>query len=146
MKKWVVIAGYFTKEHVEKRDWLGGTASNERHEVSLRARSTPLKSWHERRTKFTPPNQWFLHWRHASAALRSDCDGVITLFQHLPAIIGLKKLLRGPDKPVVAWMFSVPNTDVGPVRTWLVRTAMRRVEKIVVHSTMELELYSDYDA
>ena len=144
MSHWLVLAAYFTDEHVRNNDWLGGMASSEHHDVRLLARDTPIGNWHERKTKFTPPTQWLKHLSHAEAALSSDADGVITLFQHLPAILGLRAAVRPTDTKVISWMFSVPNLDIGPVRSWLTRTAMKNIDKIVVHSTKELELYAEW--
>lgn len=138
--KWTVIAGYFTQDHVDRGDWLGGQQPGE-HEVTLLARRVPITNWHERRFRFTLPTGWLEHWRHAVAAERSDGDGIITLFQHLPVILGLRRRLGLSDKPIVAWLFTVPNYHVGPIRRWLVREAIKGVDKLVVQNTAELEIY-----
>ena len=144
MSKWVVIAAYFTGDHVEKDDWLGGKASNDAHTVKLLARDNPIGNWHERKKRYTTANGWMDHWKHADAALNSDADGVITLFQHLPVIIGLKKAMRKADKPVIAWMFTIPNLEVNAAKSLLLRTASKQIDKIIVHSTYELEVYSKW--
>ncbi len=141
---WAVIAGYFSSENVERDEWLGGKASNARHRVRLIARDTPITSWHQRRTKFTPPNEWVLHWKHARQALRSDVDGIITLFPQLPAVAGLQKLLRLTKKPIVAWMFSIPNTEIHPVKSAMARLTLRHVDRFVVHSRGEMDFYREW--
>lgn len=142
--KWTVIAGYFTEDHVESGGWLGGQQPGEHHEVSLLARRVPITNWHERRFRFTLPTGWLDHWRHAVAAERADSDGIITLFQHLPVILGMRKRLGLSNKPIVAWMFTVPNYQVGPVRRWLVRESIKGVDKLVLHNTAEMEIYRQW--
>ena len=144
MSRWVVIAAYFNDEHVADSDWLGGQASNADHTVELLARPNPIGNWHEREKRYTTLSGWGDHLKHAKAALDGDSDGVITLFQHLPSVIGLSKAFGRSKKPVIAWMFSVPNLDVGKVKAALTRLALKNIEKIVVHSTNELELYADW--
>lgn len=141
--RWSVIAGYFTPEHVEQQNWLGGVQPGD-HEVELLAREVPITNWHERKFKITMPNGWLRHWRHAVAAEKADTDGVITLFQHLPVILGARRRLRLSKKPVVAWMFTVPNYQVGPVRRWLVRQSLMGVDRLVIHNTAELEIYREW--
>lgn len=141
--KWTVVAGYFTSEHVENNQWLGGQKPGQ-HDIELLARDTPITNWHERRFRFTLPNQWLDHWRHAKAADKADSDGVITLFQHLPVLLGIRKRLGLSKKPIVAWMFTIPNYQVGPVRRWLVRESLKGVDRLVVHNSAELQIYKEW--
>ncbi|MEA5464547.1 glycosyltransferase family 4 protein [Leptothoe sp. PORK10 BA2] len=142
--KWSVIAAYFNQEHVDKKLWLCSHISNEKYDFELIARSTPITNWHDRKLKFTTPSQWLLHWNHAAAALNSDADGVITLFPQLPAVIGWQKLLRRSKKPIVAWTFNIGNYQVGPIRLWMARCGLRQIDRFVVHSRQEIEIYSNW--
>lgn len=141
--KWTVVAGYFTAEHVENNQWLGGQKPGN-HDIELLARETPITNWHERRFRFTLPNQWVAHWRHAAAADKADSDGIITLFQHLPVLLGVRKRLGLSKKPVVAWMFTIPNYQVGAIRRWLVRESLKGVDRLVIHNTAEMQIYKDW--
>ena len=144
MSKWVVLAAYFDEEHVANDDWLGGEASNDAHTVKLLARANPIGNWHERKKRYTTATGWLHHWRHAADAVRSDADGIITLFQHLPVIIGMMKALRLTKKPVISWMFTVPDLDVSPAKSALLRASSKHIEKLVVHSTYELDVYAEW--
>lgn len=142
--KWAVIAAYFKQEHVDKNLWLSNHVSKEKYDFELVARSKPITNWHDRKFKFTTPSQWLIHWNHAAAALNSDADGIITLFPQLPAVLGMQKLLSGSKKPVVAWTFNIGNYQLGPVRLWLARQSLRCIDRFVVHSRQEIEIYSNW--
>ena len=144
MSKWVVIAAYFNEEHVANDDWLGGRASNDSHTVKLLARANPIGNWHERKKQYTTATGWADHWKHAGDAVDTDADGIITLFQHLPVIIGLKKRLGLTKKPVISWMFTVPDLDVNRAKSALLRASSKRIDKLVVHSTYELDVYAEW--
>ena len=142
--KWAVIADFFTQRHIDNNLWLNRYVSEDKYDFELIARSQPMQSWHERKVKFTTPFQWSIHWQHAAAALKSDADGVITVFPQLPASVGLQKLLTGSKKPVIAWTFNVGNYDVGPLRQWLARLSFNQIDRFVVHTPQEIDIYSKW--
>ncbi|MBT9311109.1 glycosyltransferase family 4 protein [Leptothoe kymatousa] len=142
--KWAVIAAYFRQEHIEKHIWLSRFVSPEKYDFQLMMRSKPITNWHDRDVKFTTLPQWLIHWKHAAAALNSEAKGVITLFPQLPTVIGLQKLLTGSRKPVVAWTFNIGNYKVGPLRRRLSQLSLSRIDRFIVHSRQEIDIYSDW--
>jgi hypothetical protein len=142
--KWAVIAAYFRQEHIDNHTWLSRFVSKEKHDFQLMMRATPITNWHDRKVKFTTFSQWIVHWKHAASALNSDAGGVITLFPQLPTVIGLQKLLKRSKKPVVAWTFNVGNYKVGSFRHWLSKISLGQVDRFVVHSRQEIDIYSDW--
>ena len=142
--KWAVIAAYFRQEHVDQHIWLSRLVSHDKYNFQLMMRSTPITNWHDRKVKFTTLSQWLVHWKHAAAALNSDAQGVITLFPQLPTVIGIQKLLRGSKKPVVAWTFNIGNYKVGPLRRWLSQLSLKQIDRFIVHSRQEIDIYSEW--
>ena len=141
---WAVIAAYFRQEHVDNHMWLSRFVSPDKYNFQLMMRSSPITSWHERKVKFTTSSQWLIHWKHAASALNSDASGIITLFPQLPAVIGLQKLIKRSKKPVVAWTFNVGNYNVGAIRRWLTQISLRQIDRFVVHSRQEIDIYSEW--
>mgnify|MGYP001800906688 CR=1 FL=1 len=146
--KWIVIADFFSQKHVDNNLWISRYFPENKYDFQLLARSKPAISWQERKAKLTPISEWFVHWKHASAALNSDADGVITIFPQLPASVGLQKLLTRSKKPVVAWTFNVGNYKVrsilGPIRQWFAKLSLRQIDRFVVHTSLEIEIYSEW--
>ncbi len=142
--KWAVIAAYFQQEHVDNHIWLSRFVSKDKYDFQLMMRSTPITNWHDRKVKFTTFSQWLIHWKHAASALNSDAKGVITLFPQLPTVIGLQKLLKGSKKPVVAWTFNIGNYQVGSIRRWLSQLSLRQIDRFIVHSRQEIDIYSEW--
>ena len=146
--KWSVVADFFSQRHIDNNLWLNRCISEDKYKFQLLARSKPAKSWHERKEKLTPISEWFIHWDHAAKALNGDSDGVITVFPQLPASVGLQKLLTRSKKPVVAWTFNVGNYKGGPilgtVRRLLAQISLRQIDRFVVHTSPEIEIYSKW--
>ena len=70
-------------------------------------------------------------------------DGIITVFPQLALITGLVKRLTLSRRPVVAWMFNLGKTYHG----WhgvLARFGYAAVDCFVVHSTHEIDVYSEW--
>ncbi|MEM1252274.1 MAG: glycosyltransferase family 4 protein [Cyanobacteria bacterium P01_H01_bin.21] len=142
--KWAVIAAYFRQEHIDNHIWLSRLVPEEKYDFQLIERSEPITNWHDRKVKFTTFSQWIIHWKHAASALNSDASGVITLFPQLPTVVGLQKILRRSNKPVVAWTFNVGNYKVGTLRRWLSQLSLRQIDRFVVHSRQEIDIYSEW--
>ncbi len=142
--KWAIIAAYFRQEHIDNHIWLSRFISGDKYDFELIMRSTPITNWHDRKVKFTTLSQWLIHWKHAASALNSNASGVITLFPQLPTVIGLQKILRGSEKPVVAWTFNIGNYKVGPLRRWLSQVSLRQIDRFIVHSRQEIDIYSKW--
>ena len=67
--------------------------------------------------------------------------GVITVFPQLTLVIGLLKRLTFSRKPVVAWMFNIGQLREGK-QLRVARFAYAAIDRFVVHSTHEVEVYS----
>lgn len=142
--KWSVVAPYFNEDDVVTNNWLSNYTSTDRHSFDLIARPTAVPNWHEKSVRYTTRSEWFGHWEHAALALNSDADGVITLFPQLPAAIGLQKLVKRTNKPIVAWTFNIGNYKVGTLRRLLSKISLSHIDCFVVHSKQEIDIYSEW--
>ena len=140
--KWTVLAPYFTQEYIDTNGWLVRHIPEGKYDFELIPRPQPITKWHERKVKYTTSSQWFRHWEHGALALNSDSDGIITSYPQLPTVIGLQKLLRRSKKPLVAWTFNVGNYEVGALRQRLSGIGLNQVDRFVVHSYREIDIYS----
>ncbi len=68
-------------------------------------------------------------------------SGVITVFPQLALIVGLLKRLTFSKRPVVAWMFNIGHLREG-MQLRVARFAYAAVDRFVVHSTHEVDVYS----
>ncbi len=68
-------------------------------------------------------------------------SGVITVFPQLALVIGLLKRLTFSRRPIVAWMFNIGQLREG-MQLRVARFAYAAVDRFVVHSTNEVEVYS----
>lgn len=142
--KWAVIAAYFKQEHIDNKMWLSRLVSQDKYDFELMMRSKPITNWHDREVKVTTFPEWVIHWKHAASALNSNADGVITLFPQLPTVIGLQKFFKVSKKPVIAWTFNVGNYKVGPIRRWLSQVSLGQIDRFIVHSRQEIDIYSKW--
>lgn len=140
--KWSVLAPYFTQKYIDETGWLVRHISNGKHNFELIPRPNPIGKWHERKIKRTTISQWFGHWEHGALALNSDSDGIVTSYPQLPAVIGLQKLLKRSKKPIIAWTFNVGDYEVGALRRWLSGICFNQVDRFIVHSYREIDIYS----
>lgn len=80
-------------------------------------------------------------WR---AAVRSDRpSGIITAFPQLPIPVGLRKRLAFSNIPIVAWTFNLGKLFPG-ARRQMSRTALKAINRFIVHSRGEIAAYSDW--
>ncbi|MEA5466979.1 glycosyltransferase family 4 protein [Leptothoe sp. PORK10 BA2] len=142
--KWSVVAPYFNQDDVANNNWLSNYTSTKSHSFNLIARPTPVPNWHEKSVRYTTRSEWLGHWEHAALALNSDADGIITLFPQLPAAIGLQKIFKHTNKPVVAWTFNIGNYRVGTLRRLLSKISLNHIDCFVVHSKQEIDIYSEW--
>ncbi|MEM8896115.1 MAG: glycosyltransferase family 4 protein [Bacteroidota bacterium] len=140
--KWTVLAPYFTQEYIDNNGWLVRYIPKGKYDFELIPRPQPITKWHERKVKYTTSSQWFRHWEHGALALNNDSDGIITSYPQLPTVIGLQKLLKRSKKPLIAWTFNVGNYEVGSIRQWLSGVGLNQVDRFVVHSYREIDIYS----
>ncbi len=81
-------------------------------------------------------------WRHASAALKGT-DGLVTVFPPLALTGAIHRDLFHRDVPIVAWCFNVGSFPTGLKRK-AARVALRRIDRIVVHSSAEVDLVREF--
>ena len=106
--------------------------------VGTAARQSP---WHSRGGRGTPLSSWRHFWQHAADAF--DADGIVTVFPQLAAMAGLRNRLNRKRIPLVAWCFNVGLLPDG-TRRQMAQFALRNVARIVVHSTDEVPLLTEY--
>ncbi len=68
-------------------------------------------------------------------------SGIITVFPQLALVAGLLKRLTFSKRPLVAWMFNIGNLREG-MQLRVARFGYAAVDRFVVHSTHEIEVYS----
>lgn len=105
-------------------------------------------SWHARSTRAAGWRDWTSTWSQASAAWRASRGGVITVFPQLAVVAGLHQRIAARHeplvaRPLVAWCFNLGALYGGP-RAWIARTALRHVDRIVVHSRGEIARYGEW--
>ena len=142
--KWTVVSPFFDQDDVDNCRWLNTYFSKHHpYTFQLVAPRTPLPKWHDKKAKITTLAEWKIYWDQAAAALNTDTDGLITVFPQLPAAIGLQKLLKRSNKPVVAWVFNVGTCSQG-LRRWLAQLSLSNIDRFIVHSHREIEIYSQW--
>ncbi|MBD2110790.1 glycosyltransferase [Nodosilinea sp. FACHB-141] len=141
--KWAIAAPFFDIDNIDTANWLEPFVPGDAHEFQLIPRQKPLPKWHDRKSKFTPIDDWLVYMRQAADALNSDADGVITVFPQVASAVGLQQKLRFSNKPVVAWLFNVGTCRSG-LRQKLARASLSQVDHFVVHTRKEIELYSQW--
>ncbi|MBD2106204.1 glycosyltransferase [Nodosilinea sp. FACHB-13] len=141
--KWAIAAPFFDIDNIDTANWLEPFVPGDAHEFQLIPRQKPLPKWHDRKSKFTPIDDWLVYMRQAADALNSDADGIITVFPQVASAVGLQQKLRFSNKPVVAWLFNVGTCRTG-LRQKLARASLSQVDHFVVHTRKEIELYSQW--
>lgn len=99
-------------------------------------------NWHNRAGRGTPIAGWRRYWRHASEGLKG-ADGLVTVFPQLATMAGLQRRLSRRDIPIVAWCFNV-GAFPGGVRRTAARAALDRIDRFVVHSSVEVGLLANF--
>ncbi|MBD1918461.1 MULTISPECIES: glycosyltransferase family 4 protein [Cyanophyceae] len=141
--KWAIAAPFFDLENIKTASWLEPFVPGNNHEFQLIPRQKPLPKWHDRKSKFTPVDDWFVYMKQASDALSSDAEGVITVFPQVASAVGLQQMFRFSKKPVVAWLFNVGTCSTG-LRRKLARLSLSHIDYFVVHTRREIEIYSEW--
>jgi len=141
--KWLVLASF----QVElKRPWLFMHIDASQHE----AYAVPKPYVHDRSRKVSGWREWVGFMRHGLAGawqvrFGEGAHGVITAFPQLTAVMALFKLLRVLPRRtrLVAWYFNMSH-PVGGFKGRLARAVMSQVNCFVVHSSAEIEIYSQW--
>lgn len=137
-RHWVVAAPYFDTAGDR---WISDAATTDRHRFSIVPRVGAERNWHQSAAK-AGLGEWRDRLRQAGTALQSEADGVITVFPQLAAAAGGLKLTRRDDRPLISWWFNTEGLRA-VVRRSGARMALRQVDRFVVHSTAEIDVYAD---
>ncbi len=138
MMHWVVASPYFDT----KTDrWISDAVQSDRHSFTLLPRVGAERNWHQGGSNASV-GEWKSRFRQAKQAFPDDGTGVVTVFPQLAAAAGAWKMIRRDDRPLVAWLF---NTEgIGTlVRRTVARFSLGQVDRFVVHSTAEIDVYAD---
>lgn len=116
---------------------------------SLTFEVVPSDYDHDRSRRLSGLREWVDYARHAIRAWfkkpsNSDAPlGYLTSFPQLPICLALIKRLTFSKVPIVAWCFNLGST-YGGVKGTLARFASKAIDIFVVHSTAEIEIYSEW--
>jgi len=142
--EWSIAAPFIDYSNRASSYWLEALVPEERHLFHHIPRRKPLQKWHERKSKFTSMDEWLIYLEQAKRALQARADGIITVFPQLASAVGIQQTLsRHWEKPIVAWMFNVGTCSRG-VRQWMARTSLTHVDRFVVHTRRERQIYSQW--
>lgn len=133
---WVVAAPYF---ETADDQWISDAVTDGRHRFTLVPRVGEDRNWHQSSAQ-AGVGEWGDRARQAAAAIAAPADGIITVFPQLAASAGGLQALRRDRRPLVAWMFNTEGIGSGFRRVGA-RLALRRVDRFVVHSTAEIDVY-----
>jgi hypothetical protein len=124
--------------------WLVPFIPGGRHDFDFVNEPQGQSCWHTRKKRTTGLSEWLKVGRHATAAWqrRRGHGGVIALFPQAAAAIGSLKRLTRSSSPIVAYHFNLGRRYTG-TKGALQRIALRRVERLVVHSRRECQVYSE---
>jgi glycosyltransferase involved in cell wall biosynthesis len=141
--KWAVLAPFINLDNVATSNWLESFLKSDHHVLERIPRDKPLQKWHDRKSKFTTISEWIRYWKHATKALRSNPDGIISVFPQLAACAGLQQSFSRKKRPIVAWLFNVGTCSEG-IKGYFARFSLKHVDRFVVHTRDEIEIYSDW--
>ncbi|MBD1910298.1 MULTISPECIES: glycosyltransferase [unclassified Leptolyngbya] len=142
--EWTIAAPFVHYDNVAQSQWLELFMESDRHTLRHVPRRKPLEKWHDRKSKFTSLDEWLVYLDQAKRALQEGADGVITVFPQLASAVGIQQnLSRQHGKPVVAWLFNVGTCSDG-LRKWMARASLRHIDRFVVHTRRERQIYSDW--
>jgi hypothetical protein len=99
------------------------------------------ENWHMRSKATTGTTTWAKYWTQSKRAF--PAAGVITVFPQLALTASVQKGLFRHDVPLIAWCFNLGRFPGGWKRA-VARTALRNVDRFVVHSTGEIEKVSTF--
>lgn len=123
--------------------WLAPFVPGDAHDFSMVPRLGTEVSWHNLRSRRAGPRDWARHLAQSHEACRiarRTQGGVITVFPQLAATTGLEKRASRGRFPVLAWFF---DTEIDtPLRLAASRAALARVDRFVVHTRCEREVFS----
>ena len=140
-----IAAPFFDDTNIDTQCWLERQIDDKEMIFDLIPRHKPLPKWHDRKSKFTTFSEWFIFLRQAHRALKTKPDIIVTVFPQLTATCALKRRLSfGKKSPkMIAWLFNVGTCEEG-IRKTLSSLVLSDVEKFVVHTRREIDIYSTW--
>lgn len=134
---WRVASPYFTEETVR---WIDATIPKDVYRFDRVDAVGGGRDWHARRTARSSATEWQAYFQQARHALAGPSDGLISVFPQLAASMSTVSRLQRDDRPIVSWFF---NTTLDTeVRQRAARAVLSRIDRFVVHTTVEVEAYA----
>ncbi len=139
---WKVVSTFINKES----DWLTPFVPGKKHSFSIVSRDSDDGDWHKRKSEVSSLQEWVLYWKQSWAALKEVSDsntGIITVFPQLAFTLGLQTRLMRKNTPIVAHVFNIGTCYPG-LKGMLARFALKNVTRFVVHTHVEIDMYSEW--
>ena len=134
---WRVASPYFS-EATDR--WLDDFVPADQHRFELVSRVGEAVPWHLKKSPRSSGSEWRDFNQQARITMDSPCDGMIGVFPQVTATLAARARMRRDDRPIVSWFF---NTNLeSAARRLTARVSLSRVDRFVVHSTIEIEAYS----
>jgi hypothetical protein len=137
---WTIAAPFTTDPKIQR--WLVPYVPGNRHSFSL-VPAQGRASWHNRNAYTAGAEEWMSAWKQGTAAWRDSQGGIVTVFPHLAAAVGLRSYLSFQKKPIVAWCFNLGAT-YGGIKRQVARLALGNINRFIVHSRAEADRYADW--
>ena len=135
-ERWNIAANFFTGQGDR---WLDDFIDDERF-VFTKIAAGRRDNWHQR-GKVTGVREWREHFRHARRAMQDQPDGLITCYPQLAACAGVLKGLGYARPRIIAHNFNLGDIS-NPIKRRLGGWACQHVDRFLVHSPVEVDLYS----
>lgn len=101
---------------------------------------------HNRSRQKSSLQDWKDYWQHSTktwATAQNNDAGIITTFPQLPVCSGIQKRFFRKPTPIIASTFNLGALH-GNLKKLLARSALKHVNKFIVHSSAEIINYSQY--
>lgn len=134
---WRVASPYFTEHTVR---WIDATIPKDVYRFERVQAVGGGRDWHARRTAHSSLTEWKAYIEQAHHAVSGESDGLISVFPQLAASVSMMSQVRRDPRPIVAWFF---NTTLDTeLRQRGARLVLSRIDRFVVHTTVEVEEYA----
>jgi len=140
--KWILTAPYPCMKQLDNDFW---TLVRDK-DKSLDFILSPANYSHDGSRYQSSIKDWKDYWLHATDAwtkAQENEAGIITEFPQLPVCAGIRKRLSMKSTPIVAWTFNLGALH-GKHKKLLARSALKSINKFIVHSSAEIINYSQY--
>lgn len=134
---WRVASPYFTEHTVR---WIDASIPPDVYRFERVQAVGGARDWHSRRYARSSLTEWKDYMHQAHITLGQPSDGLITVFPQLAASVAALSRLYRDDRPIVSWFFNTSLND--GFRRRGARMGLSRVDRFVVHSTVEVEAYA----